>query len=254
MSGKAMINKFSFINCAAVTGSWASTRILNRLRPLVQFQFPVGKLPERILRYVDMKFLLLLIIASTCGCAQWRQDPHSTESSPYSRFEPSKHLQPTIDKVLFDSLHSWDFGWALLEPINLAKNRADDANLSKRFSPGQKALYFIWYLDEEVTNGGFVQFYLNNYREYIPVIKDGLKLIGDTSMLALVEMADEEYSTHQKAVDAFKFRNSWRPLYEKPYRFDEYDQLYYATHDRMMDLIEEYVRKHPEEFVRFREE
>jgi uncharacterized protein YwqG len=32
---------------------------------------------------------------------------------------------------------------------------------SKRLSPGQKALFFIWYLDAEVTNGGFIQFYWN---------------------------------------------------------------------------------------------
>jgi hypothetical protein len=33
-----------------------------------------------------------------------------------------------------------------------------------------------------VRNGGFPQFYLNGYGEYIPPIKEGLKLIGDTAM------------------------------------------------------------------------
>ena len=109
----------------------------------------------------------------------------------YNTFDEANHLQPVFDKAKFSTLHGWDFGWAILEPINIAKGDEDEIELSRRFSPGQKALYFIWYLDAEVTNGGFIQFYWNDYRKYISPILQGLKLIGDTSMF--------DFSFHMQA-------------------------------------------------------
>ncbi len=201
------------------------------------------------------QLLTLLIIATLFGCGQTKSK--STESDT-EVVEQSKtidtlsHLQPLFDKAKFDTLHGSEFCWALLEPINLAKSRDDNKELSKRFSPGQKALYFIWYLDEQVTNGGFVQFYLNGYREYIPYIKDGLKLIGDTAMYSLVSKSDYEYMSHQKEVDSYKQKSDWEPLYEKPYKFDSYDNSYYSLNKKMMKQIESYARQHPEDFVRFK--
>ena len=124
--------------------------------------------------------------------------------------------------------------------------------LSKRFSPGQKAIYFIWYLDEQVRNGGFPQFYLNGYGEYIPAIKNGLKLIGDTAMYSLVSNADSEYFKHKKEIDSYTQKNDWQPLYEAPYKFDSYDKIYYSINENMITLFEKYARNHPEDFVKFK--
>lgn len=201
------------------------------------------------------RFLTLLLLTTLLSCEQaknnsTKNDPQSAEQ--FNKFDTTQHLQPLFDKAKFDSLHGFDFGWALLEPINLAKSRDDDKELSKRFSPGQKALYFIWYLDEQVRNGGFPQFYLNGYGEYIPPIKEGLKLIGDSAMLTLVSNADNEYLTHRKEVDSYKQKSDWQPLYEAPYKFDEYNKEYYSLNEKMMKLIEKYARQHPEDFVKFK--
>lgn len=170
----------------------------------------------------------------------------------FSEFDRANHLQPLFSRKQFDSLHGFELGWALLEPINLAKSREDEVELSKRFSPGQKALYFIWYLDAQVTNGGFVQFYLNGYREYILPIRNGLKLIGDTAVLALVDSADNEYINNQEVVDSYTEKKSWQPLYDKPFKFSIYDSIYYKSNKNMMQLIEKYARKKPEDFVKFK--
>jgi Domain of unknown function (DUF4375) len=198
------------------------------------------------------RFLIVFFLVSFLSCGQTKNNSDIKTSNQFNVFDKENHLQPLFDKVKFDTLHGFDFGWAILEPINLAKSRDDDKELSKRFSPGQKALYFIWYLDDQVTNGGFVQFYLNDYREYILSIKDGLKLIGDTTMLTLVEKADKEYLIHQNKVDSYKQKNDWQPLYEKPYKFEFYDSVYYSSNKKMMGLIEKYIRQYPEEFVKFK--
>ena len=76
----------------------------------------------------------------------------------YNTFESDNQLKPDFEKSTFDNLHSWDLGWAILRPINIAADKNQEKLLSKRLSPGQKLLYFFWYLDAEVTNGGFLQF------------------------------------------------------------------------------------------------
>lgn len=157
-----------------------------------------------------------------------------------------------FDETTFDTFHSWDFGWALLQPINIAKSKADDKLLATRFSPGQKALYFFGYLDAQVTNGGFIQFYWNGYRQYLLPIIDGLKLIGDTSMLDLVNKADEEYLKHKEQFNLQRQKDDWQPLYDSLKNFDEYDSIYYAIHDKTMELIEKHAREHPNEFVKFK--
>ncbi|PKP50743.1 MAG: hypothetical protein CVT94_00960 [Bacteroidetes bacterium HGW-Bacteroidetes-11] len=198
-------------------------------------------------RYFKFGFLLLLL-----SCTQINNKSISmTEDSQdlFNVFDLNNHLKPDFDKTRFDTLHGWDFGWAILEPINIAKSRDDDKDLSKRFSPGQKALYFFWYLDEEVTNGGFIQYYWNGYRDYIPTIKNGLKLIGDSSVIGLIDKADKEYLANKDKFVLQRKMDDWEPLYNDLKKFDEYDQIYYKIHDQTMELIEKYIRLHPNDFV-----
>jgi hypothetical protein len=184
-----------------------------------------------------------------------KNKPDNTSSSAselYDTFEKDNHLQPFFDQPVFDTLHSWEFGYAILEPINIAKSEDDEKALSTRLSPGQKALYFIWYLDAQVTNGGFIQFYWNGYDKYLSPIINGLELIGDLAMIQLVNKADNEFRSHRMEFHEQKQKDDWEPLYDNLKEFDEFDSIYYATHDNTMGLIEKYVRQHPEEFVKFR--
>ncbi|MEN0007986.1 DMP19 family protein [Flavobacterium nitrogenifigens] len=165
----------------------------------------------------------------------------------YEIFEDENHLRPNFAKSEFDSLTSWDFGWAILEPINLGAN--DEVGLSQRLSPGQKALYFFWYLDAEVTNGGFIQFYWNGNRKYLPAIIKGLELIGDRDMLKLVDIADKLYLENKDKIESGGTQEDFSRLYDDLIEFDDLDRIFYDKHDKTMDLIEKYARQNPEEFV-----
>jgi hypothetical protein len=135
-----------------------------------------------------------------------------------------------------------------LEPINIAKNVDNEVELATRFSKGQKALYFFWFLDAEVTNGGFIQFYWNGRDMYLPAIIEGLKLIGDKELLDLVYKADKEFEINKKQFEAQRQKDDWDPLYDNLKNFDDYDARYYEIHDETMSLIEQYARQHPDEF------
>jgi hypothetical protein len=162
--------------------------------------------------------------------------------------DPSNQLRPEMSKQQFDNLTSWELGWFLLEPINKAMDDQHEIELAKQFSRGQKALYFFWFLDGQVTNGGFIQFYWNGYDRYLPAIKEGLKLIGDNAMLELVDKAENEFILNIKDFIKQRRLDDSEPLYNNLTKFDEYDTAYYEIHDRTIGLIEKYAREHPDDF------
>ncbi len=168
----------------------------------------------------------------------------------YNSFESSNHLQPEFDKKQFEALHSWDFGYALLEPIDISANSDDEIELSRRLSPGQKALYFFWYLDAQVTNGGFIQFYWNGYGKYFSAIIEGLKLINDNTMLDLVNSSGYEYLDNKDYFKRQKQNDDWEPLYNDLKKFDELDDKYLECHHHTMELLEKYARDNPSDFVK----
>jgi hypothetical protein len=194
--------------------------------------------------------ILILLISIGCGEINKNSNISMDDSTElYNTFNKESHLKPNFSKSAFDTLHSWDLGWEILEPINIAPDKEEEKLLLKRLSPGQKALYFFWYLDAEVTNGGFIQFYWNYNRQYLPPIIDGLKLIGDTELLGLVEKADKEYLAHKDKFDSQREKDNWEPLYNELKQFEKFDEQYYKIHDKTMELIEIYTRKHPDEFI-----
>jgi len=169
----------------------------------------------------------------------------------YNTFESDNQLKPDFKKSTFDNLHSWDLGWAILRPINIAADKNQEKLLSKRLAPGQKLLYFFWYLDAEVTNGGFIQFYWNGNRPYLSPIFDGLKLIGDHNLKTLLEEADLEYLANKdKFISHQNKEDGLESLYDDLKSFDGFDTKYYKVHERTMELIEKYIRENPEEFMR----
>ena len=71
-------------------------------------------------------------------------------------------------------------------------------------------------------------------------------------MLDLVDKADTEYLKHKEQFNLQRQKDDWQPLYDSLKKFDEYDSIYYATHDKMMELIERYARQHSEDFVKLK--
>jgi hypothetical protein len=198
---------------------------------------------------------LIFLILLTISCGQTNNDIGEVNQSgtyDFNSFDETNHLRPVFEKNIFDTLHGMDLGWALLEPINIAKSDEDEQQLLRRFSPGQKALYFIWHLDAEVTNGGFIQFYWNEYGKYMPALKNGLTLIGDTSMLTLVKSADSSYNLNVDKFRINKMKGDWAPLYDSLKVFETLDSVYYTRNERTMQKIENYVRRNPNEFLKFK--
>lgn len=165
-------------------------------------------------------------------------------------FDAQHQLRPVVLKSEYDSLHSWDFGWLVLSGMNIASGGVDEIELARRLSAGQKALYFFWYLDGQVTNGGFMQFFLNGYQRYVPTIHAGLELVGDTTTARLLAEAHHDCWMHREEFELVaKGDHDWSWLRTRLPDMDSLDEDYFAHHDEAMNHMERYIRSHPEEFV-----
>ncbi len=172
------------------------------------------------------------------------------KDAPYWNFDESKHFRPKLNKGEFFKLTGFDFGWYVLEPISeYVKDEKGELKKGNTLSYGQKALYYWWYVDAQVTNGGFTQFYYNGYGKYVPTIIKGLKHIGDNKMAELVNRSYEIYLKENKKIkDARKGGlQEFSNLYKEIDDFDELDDEYYDLNEKTMKIIEKYVRKNPNE-------
>jgi len=184
------------------------------------------------------------------GCDMLSNDPYNRkDKNKFSGYDANNQLRPKISKASFFQMTGYDFCWLLLEPIDIAGSDEDEAELAKRFSPGQKALYFWWYLDAQVTNGGFIQFYYNGYDVYVPAILEGLKHIGDEQMAELVIATHKIYQDNLSVFDSARKKDLFDgDLYDRLEDLARLDSNYYTFNSQTMSVIEKYARQNPNEF------
>lgn len=171
------------------------------------------------------------------------------KQDPYWDFDKQTHFRPQLNKGDFFKLTGFDFGWFVLEPISkFVKDRDHEIEKGKSLSYGQKALYYWWYIDGQVTNGGFVQFYYNGYGSYVPTIIKSLEYVGDKKMAELIQRADNIYQKNKKLMDKAREKDLFgSDLYERLDEMSVLDKEYYKLNEKTMTKIEKYIRKNPNE-------
>lgn len=172
------------------------------------------------------------------------------KGDPYWEFDKDNHFRPKLSKGEFYKLTGFDFGWFVLEPISqYIQERKYEIERGKRLSYVQKALYYWWYVDAQVTNGGFTQYYFNDYGKYTPTIIKALKHIGDYKMTELINRSYELYLKGSKKIKNARLEGleGLSGLYKGIENFDGLDDEYYKLNDKTVKKIESYIRKHPDE-------
>lgn len=187
--------------------------------------------------------ILILFVLSLFSCRA------QNENDSYWEFNEETHFKPQLSKGDFYKLRGYDFAWFVLEPIStFVKDREHEIERGKSLSYGQKALYYWWYLDAQVMNGGFVQFYYNDYGSYVPTIIKGLEHVGDKEMADLVKKADKIYQKNKKLMDKAQESDLFdSDLYDRLDELTLLDEEYFGMNENTMSLIENYIRKNPNE-------
>jgi antitoxin component YwqK of YwqJK toxin-antitoxin module len=171
------------------------------------------------------------------------------KQDPYWDFDKQTHFRPKLNKGDFFKLTGFDFVWFVFEPISkFIKDKDHEVEKGKSLSYGQKALYYWWFIDGEVTNGGFEQFYYNGYGSYVPTIIKSLEYIGDKKMAELIQRAENIYQKNKKLIDKAREKDLFgSDLYERLEEMSALDEEYYNLNSTTMTKIEKYIKKNPNE-------
>lgn len=168
-------------------------------------------------------------------------------NDPYWKFDESKHHRPTLNTRDFFKLSGFDFCWFILSSISHENVELTKGNI---LSFGQKALFYWSFVEIQVPNGGFTQFYYNDYGKYVPTIVKGLQYIKDSNMSDLISRSYELYLKEQNILNDAKQggMQAFSDLYKELKDFDELDSEYYKLSEVTMKMLENYARKNPNEF------
>jgi antitoxin component YwqK of YwqJK toxin-antitoxin module len=164
-------------------------------------------------------------------------------------------FKPEISKIDYYRLKEMEFNWEILKPLSEKVTNYCEANQFnhrvgiKILNEEQKALYFWWYLDGQVTNGGFSQFIYNGYDKYFPAILKGLKLLPNQEYYNLVEKVYLYYiqegleNLDRDKVDYFKNK-----FYENDF-LSKADDLYFKFNEKLYQDFEDFIRKNQSKFI-----
>lgn len=169
------------------------------------------------------------------------------ENDPYWKFDQSKHFKPYLNTEDFFKLSGFDFCWFIMNSIHDDK---EEETKGEFLSYGQKAVYYWSFVESQVTNGGFTQFYFNGYGKYVPTIVKGLRYIKDDTTADLISRSYSLYLNESNTIkDARKEGfEGFSNLYQELEHLGDLDTEYYNLSDATMKNIETFVRKNPSEF------
>ena len=168
----------------------------------------------------------------------------------WKEYDESKHFVATLTQGQVDTLKTWDFCWANVQPIIKMMGTHGDWEVDnlEKLAPAQKALFFFWSLDAEVTSGGFIQFYWNQLEYQVEPLIAGLELVGDKELVKLVKKADAEYKKSEELFKECRKKGDLHKLYAELKELKSYRTEYENLQNSSISIMENYIRKHPNAF------
>jgi len=146
-----------------------------------------------------------------------------------------------LEQTIFDNIYEI-----------IGEDYKNELNNVKKLTKGQQAFFSIWWLEAEVNNGGFNQFYFNSSGQYSEMSAVGLKTIGAEKFSQLVYRANKIYNENKERLEEFddgtmeSFSESYKdnPLNACDMEFYELYEL-----ENISDLRIKYIRENIPEFT-----
>ncbi len=122
-------------------------------------------------------------------------------------------------------------------------------DLLDQLNPVQKTLVIHHYLMMHVPSGGFIQFIHNDYVSLIPEFMEGLKVVGDTKMLAILDAVLVAYVKHHAEFVRANTLELFTKLYDQLPEFSELDKRFLEAYPIMNTKLVNYLREQVQEVL-----
>ena len=197
--------------------------------------------------------LSLLLMLFLLGC----DDPDSTADQDevarmLAEFENRKRYS-VLDVETLGSIDDDHLEQAIIDYIDykVAGRYEDEYRIVTGLSKGFQAIYATWWVEAEVKNGGFHQYFWNSSGQFAMEAIEGFNAIGAPAMagvmedavrMAIAEMPEMNKFREEGTIEAFAESYEHTNLGTLDTRFDEQD-------DDLSSLRIAYIRRNPELFV-----
>jgi hypothetical protein len=198
--------------------------------------------PNRLLYIVMLSSIFKLF-----GCGDKNSGNKVIDSAPVMKeFRHNIEANSRLTKQMLDTSSDERLEDKIIANINSKLNPelSNDKDLLPTLSKARQAIYYIYQVEGEVNNGGFDQFYLNNFvnsnRSYMfDKTTESFKLIGATKFASLIEKANQIFKANEK------------DFAEKEGLFDKLDQEFYDIYkqENLSDLRITFIRNNIEALV-----
>jgi hypothetical protein len=120
----------------------------------------------------------------------------------------------------------------------------------KAWSPGLRMLYATQVVDDEVSNGGFNQFFFNSSGQFAEEAVEGFQLIGASARADIVARAIQQFFKDAPALRPYHQQRTMEAFMESYSHTDlgTFDQAWYEAPE-FFSARTAYIRAHPLEFV-----
>ena len=124
--------------------------------------------------------------------------------------------------------------------------------VTTKFNSSQQAIFLSWWLEGEVNNGGFNQYYTNSSGQYADLVPNLLTKIDAVKFSDLAKRANEIYKTNYKQIT--KEQDGSLEGFSKSYEnnpLNDIDTEFYKLYEveNLYDKQIKFIRNNKEDFV-----
>lgn len=138
-----------------------------------------------------------------------------------------------------------------ISDYKIKKNYSNAYKIVTGLPKGLQYMYATWWLEAEVYNGGFNQYFFNSAGQFVREALEGCRVFGAVQHAALLEEAiaiyQEEEELHSKVKEEGTLE-AFSQSYEET-RLNEVDTRFYSMDENMSQLRVQYIRSHVEQFI-----
>ena len=161
---------------------------------------------------------------------------------------------PIITRELLDTLPDDELERAIIDNMHLKMEQdlSDEIIILQKSTIGRQTIYTTWWIEGEVRNGGFNQYFFNSNGIYLPYLLNGLKELNDSDYSSIVNKAiqiyeqevKEQHDSQDGSMEEFMDSYESNPL-------DALDEEFYKLikNKPLADLRVNYIRNHYAQFI-----
>jgi hypothetical protein len=160
----------------------------------------------------------------------------------------NRKIYEVVTLDLLDQLSDSQLERALIDYIytKIGKGSARELDVVRRLKMGLRALYITWWVEAEVNNGGFNQYYWNSAGQFADEAPDAFAYFGAEQCAELMREANRVRAAEAAAIEKYRDRETIEAFSEshRESKLGPLDKRFYALAENLGAMKVAKIRAH----------